>query len=307
MPTPDPSSHVPGALGSRLRLLAAAALFSSGGAAVKSVELTGWQVASFRSGIATIIFLLLLPEVRRRPPLKVLAAGAVYAVTMVLFVLSNKLTTAASAIYLQATAPLWVVLLSPWFLGERVRGRDVVYMLVLAVGLCCFFVGIEPVSTTAPNPLLGNVLAALSGFSWAVTIMALRALGRSSGEGGDGGSWGPASALWGSIFASLGCLPLALPLGPTRAQDWLIVGFLGVFQIAVAYIFLLRGIERVPALEASLLLLLEPVLNPVWAWAVHGERPGAWSLGGGAILLVATLVKTWLDSRPVRPPLAEVP
>lgn len=294
MPTSNLSSHVQGALSSRLRLLAAAALFSSGGAAVKSVELTGWQVASFRSAVATIVFLLVLPEARRRPTLKVLAAGAVYAITMVLFVLSNKLTTAASAIFLQATAPLWVVLLSPWFLGERVRGRDVVYMLVLAGGLVCFFVGIDPVSTTAPNPLLGNVLAALSGLSWAVTIMALRALGRGSGEGG---SWGPASALWGSIFASLGCLPLALPLGSVRAQDWLVVGFLGIFQIALAYVFLLRGIERVPALEASLLLLLEPVLNPVWAWIVHGERPGAWSLAGGAILLVATLVKTWLDSR----------
>jgi len=304
MPTPDPSSHAPGALSSRLRVLAAAALFSSGGAAIKSVTLTAWQVASFRSAIATIAFLLLLPEARRRPTPKVLAAGAVYAATMVLFVLSNKLTTAASAIFLQATAPLWVVLLSPWFLGERVRGRDVVYMLVLSVGLVCFFVGIDPVSTTAPNPLLGNVLAALSGLSWAVTIMALRALGRAAGEGG---SWGPASALWGSIFASLGCLPLALPLGPTRAQDWLVVSFLGVFQIALAYVFLLRGIERVPALEASLLLLLEPVLNPVWAWIVHGERPGTWSLTGGVILLVATLVKTWLDSRPARPPLAEVP
>lgn len=298
------SPHIPGALSSRLRVLAAAALFSSGGAAIKSATLTAWQVASFRSAVAAIVFLLLLPEARRRPTPKVLAAGAVYATTMVLFVLSNKLTTAASAIFLQATAPLWVVLLSPWFLGERVRGRDMVYMLVLAAGLGCFFVGIDPASTTAPNPLLGNVLATLSGLSWGLTIMALRALGRG---GGEGGSWGPASALWGSLFAFLGCLPLALPLGPTTAQDWLIVSFLGVFQIALAYVFLLRGLESVPALEASLLLLLEPVLNPIWAWIVHGERPGAWSLAGGAVLLLATTVKTWLDARPVRPPRAEAP
>jgi drug/metabolite transporter, DME family len=293
-----PTSPPPGALGARLRVLAAAALFSSGGAAIKAVHLTAWQVASFRSGVATIVFLLLLPETRRRPTLRVLGVGAVYAVTMILFVQSNKLTTAASAIFLQATAPLWVVLLSPWLLGERVRGRDLVYMAVLALGLGCFFVGLDPVSATAPNPLLGNLLATLSGLTWALTIMGLRALGRGDGEGGEGENWGPASALWGSIFAFLGCLPMALPVGPGSAADWLTIGYLGVFQIAVAYIFLLRGIRRVSAVEASLLLLLEPVLNPIWAWIVHGERPGAWSLAGGAILLIATAVKTWLDTRP---------
>jgi len=298
MPGPGPrSSHAPGALGSRLRVLAAAALFSSGGAAIKAVQLTAWQVASFRSGIAILAFLLLLPETRRRPTLRVLGVGAAYASTMILFVQANKLTTAASAIFPQATAPLWVVLLSPWLLGERIRGRDVAYMAVLAVGLACFFVGIDPASATAPNPFLGNVLASLSGLTWAFTIMGLRALGRNSAEEG---SWGPAAALWGSIFACLACLPLALPLGPSTPRDWLVVGYLGVFQIAVAYVFLLRGIERVPAVEASLLLLLEPVLNPVWAWIVHGETPGAWSLTGGAILLLATAVKSWIDTRPTR-------
>ncbi|HBL31379.1 MAG TPA: hypothetical protein DD490_31520, partial [Acidobacteria bacterium] len=87
------------------------------------------------------------------------------------------------------------------------------------------------------------------------------------------------------------------PVASRRRPDRWILSFLGVFQIALAYIFLLRGIARVPAVEASLLLLLEPVLNPVWAWIVHGERPGVWSLLGGAILLSATLVKTWLDAR----------
>ena len=287
--------HAPSVLGARLRVLAAAALFSSGGAAVKAVQLTGWQVACFRSLVATFAFLLLLPEARRWPPPRVLAIASVYSITMILFVLSNKLTTAASAIFLQATAPLWVVLLSPWLLGERVRGRDMVYMGVLAGGLACFFVGLEPATATATNPLLGNVMATLSGLTWALTIMGLRSLGRAGGT--EGQSWGPASALWGSIITVACCLPFALPLGPTRGQDWLVVGYLGVFQIAIAYVFLLRGIVKVRALEASLLLLLEPVLNPIWAWAVHGEEPGAWSIAGGVILLLATIVKSWVDAR----------
>jgi DME family drug/metabolite transporter len=297
MPPPI-DAHAPSVLGARLRVLAAAALFSSGGAAVKAVELTGWQVACFRSLVATLAFLLLLPEARRWPPPRVLAIASVYSITMILFVLSNKLTTAASAIFLQATAPLWVVLLSPWLLGERVRGRDVVYMGVLAGGLACFFVGLEPATATATNPLLGNVMATLSGLTWALTIMGLRSLGRAGGKDGtEGESWGPASALWGSIITVACCLPFALPLGPTRGQDWLVVGYLGVFQIAIAYVFLLRGIVNVRALEASLLLLLEPVLNPIWAWAVHGEEPGAWSIAGGVILLLATIVKSWVDAR----------
>lgn len=284
----------PSPLSARLKVLAAAALFSSGGAVIKAIGFSGWQVSSFRSGVAVIALFLLMPEARRRPTLKVMAVGFSYASTMILFVLSNKLTTAASAIFLQSTAPLYVLLLSPWLLQEKVRPRDLAYMAVLGAGLGLFFVGLDPVSVTAPNPLLGNVLALLSGVFWAATVMGLRALGRGAGEEG---SWGPAAALWGSVLAFSMCLPMALPVTQSRPVDWLLIGFLGVFQIAVAYIFLLRGLENVRALEASLLLLLEPVLNPVWAWLAHGERPGAWSLTGGAIILLSTVVKSVLDTR----------
>ncbi|MEA2603733.1 MAG: hypothetical protein QOF89_4725 [Acidobacteriota bacterium] len=290
MPT-VPVSPTP--LSSRLKVLAAAALFSSGGAAIKAVHLAGWQVACLRSAIAALALLVLVREVRRRPNLRVLAVGLAYASTMILFVLANKLTTAAGAIYLQSTAPLYVLLLSPWLLKEPIRGRDVIYMVVLALGLGLFFVGLDPVSATAPNPLLGNVLSLVSGVTWALTIMGLRSLGRSAGEG----SWAPASAFWGNVFAALACLPLALPVTASRPTDWVILGYLGVFQIAIAYLVLLRGLERVGAFEASLLLLLEPVLNPIWAWLVHGERPGAWSLAGGGVIIFATVVKSWVDGR----------
>jgi drug/metabolite transporter (DMT)-like permease len=277
------------ALAPRLQVLAAAALFSTGGAIVKGIGLNGWQVASFRSAVAVLAFLLLLPDARRRPTLRVLAVGAAYAATMILFVQSTKLTTAASAIFLQATAPLYVLLLSPWVLRERIHLPDLLYMGALGLGLSTFFIGIDPISATAPNPLLGNILAALSGLTWALTVMGLRALGRG------GNDWGPAAALWGSVFAFLFCLAPALPVGESRPSDWLGIVFLGLFQIALAYVFLIRGVRRVPALEASLLLLLEPVLNPIWAWLAHGERPGSWSLAGGALILAATVARTWWD------------
>lgn len=291
------TSPAPTPLPSRLQVLAAAALFSSGGALIKAVHFGGWQVASFRSMVAAVALFLLLREVRRRPTLRVLGIGVAYALTMILFVLSNKLTTSASAIYLQSTAPLYVLLLSPWLLHERIRARDVAFMGALAVGLGLFFVGFDPVSVTAPNPPLGNVLALASGVAWALTIMGLRDLGKRGDS--QGGSWAPAAALWGNVFAALGCLPMALamPLEQAGPTDWLLVAVLGVFQISLAYVFLLRGLEKVGAFEASLLLLLEPVLNPIWAWLVHGEKPGAWSMVGGAVILLSTVVKSWADSR----------
>jgi DME family drug/metabolite transporter len=281
----------PTPLVSRLEVLAAAALFSSGGAVIKAVHLVGWQVAFLRSLIAAVTLLVLMKEVRRRPTLKVLGVGLAYAGTLILFVLANKLTTSASAIYLQSTAPLYVLLLSPWLLRERIRGRDLLFMIALAVGLGLFFVGFDPVSATSPNPKLGNVLATASGLTWALTVMGLRALGR----GGE--SWGPAAAFWGNVFAGLLCLPFALPIAAVRPLDWALIGYLGIFQIGVAYLFLIRGLEKVSAFEASLLLLLEPVLNPIWTWLVHGERPGAWSIAGAAVILAATVVKSVVDAR----------
>ena len=282
------------AFSSRLRVLAAAALFSSGGAAIKAASLNAWQVAGFRSAVAAVALLLMMPESRRRPTPRVLLVGVAYATTMVLFVMSNKLTTSASAIFLQSTAPLHVLLLSPWLLKERVRRADLVYMGVLALGLASFFVGLDPVSATAPNPALGNVLATLSGVTWALTVMGLRAVGRG------GFDWSPAASVWGNVIACVICLPVALPVESSRPVDWLVIAYLGVFQIALAYVFLIRGLRHVTALEASLLLLLEPVLNPIWAWMAHGERPGAWSLAGGLLILLATLAKSAWDARRAR-------
>ncbi len=277
----------------RLGVLAAAALFSTGGAVIKAIDLTGWQVASLRSGLAALTVLLLMPESRRGLSRHAAAVGVAYAATLVLFVQANKLTTAASAIFLQSTAPLYVLLLAPWLLRERVRRSDLGLMAALAVGMAFFFLGLDRASATAPRPLLGNVLAAAAGLTWALTVMGLRALGR---EGGSGAAAG--AALAGNALTAFACLPLALPLAGADGGDWAGVAFLGVVQVGLAYFFLTRALTRVPAFEASLLLLLEPVLNPIWAWLAHGERPGGWSLAGGVLILAATATKTWLDARP---------
>jgi drug/metabolite transporter (DMT)-like permease len=274
----------------RLQILGAALLFSTGGAAIKACTLTSWQVAAFRSGLAALVLFMAMPGWRRFWRPSTLAVGVAYAATMVLYVTGNKLTTAANTIFLQSTAPIYLLLLGPWFLKEPVRRNDLVFTATLALGLGLFFVGHEQPSATAPEPFLGNILGALAGLSWAVTILGLRWLGRDKTAGAEAAG---AAVLAGNLIACAACLPMALPVLHSRPADWLIVGYLGVFQIGLAYAWLTIGVRRVPALETSLLLLLEPVLNALWAWLIHLERPGPWSLAGCLVILLATLARTF--------------
>ena len=276
-----------GGLRARLAIVGAAVLFSSGGAAIKATTLTGWQVACLRSAVAAVAVLIMLPAARTGWGVMPVVVGVGYAATMILFVLANKLTTAANTIYLQATAPIYLVIIGPLLLKEPLRRRDLVFMGALAVGLAFFFVGTEPGSRTAPDPSTGNTLAVLSGLCWALAVSGLRYMGRSGGSAGGAG----AAVVAGNLIASLVCLPMALPIAHLSAQDAAVISFLGIFQIGLAYVLLTSGLERVGAFEASLLLLGEPVLNPLWAWLVHGERPRGWSVAGGAIIVGATVFK----------------
>jgi drug/metabolite transporter (DMT)-like permease len=223
--------------------------------------------------------------------------GAAYAATLVLFVLANRLTTAANTIFLQSTAPLYLLLLGPWLLHEPVRRRDALTMAAVGTGLVLFFVGTEQPAATAPDPARGNILATLSGVCWALTLVGLRWMGRSAADGGLN------AVTIGNLIAFAACLPLALPLGPHAPADWGTIIYLGVVQIGLAYVLVTRALTALPVFEASLILLLEPALNPVITWLVHGETPGAWALAGGVIILTATTLKAWADTRldPVPP------
>lgn len=280
----------------RWQLLGAAALFSTGGAVIKACSLTGWQVGGLRSGIAVLAFLAIVPEARRVPRPKELFVALAYAACLVAFVLSNKLTTAADAIFLQSSAPLYVLLLGPLFLHEKIARRDLAVMGVVAIGIALFFVdqmtgGGASASATAPNPSLGRWVALASGVAWALTMVGLRWLG-ARGEGG-----GATAVVAGNALAALVCAPFALPISVMSTHDLGLVLFLGVFQIALAYKLVTRAMQVVPAFEATVILLVEPVFNPLWAWIVHSERPTAWALAGGAVILGATLYKTWSDAR----------
>jgi drug/metabolite transporter (DMT)-like permease len=138
----------------------------------------------------------------------------------------------------------------------------------------------------------GNILAAASGFTWALTVMGLRWLGSDERRGSSF-----AAMVSGNGLVFVACLPLALPVVSATALDWGAVVFLGTVQIGLAYMLLATGIRTVTALEASLLLLVEPALNPIWSWMVHGESPSVWALAGAVVIFGATTLRTWFESR----------
>ncbi len=276
-----------------LKVIAAAALFSTGGAAIKACSLTGMQVAGLRSGIAALTLLVLLPAARRRWSASTLVIGATYAATLISYVLANKLTTAAGTIFLQSTAPLYLLLLGPWLLREPVHRRDIAFIASIAIGMVMFFVGTDAPLATAPDPFLGNIFGALSGILWALTLTGFRWVAREHREAGSAA----VLAFAGNLLVALACLPSLIPLPAFTAADLAVIPYLGIFQIGLAYVFLVGGIRHVHALTASLLLLIEPVLNPIWAWLFQSEIPGPWTLTGGCIILATTTVKALTDTR----------
>lgn len=304
MPTDtDATVHAPRfELAGRASLAIAALLFSTGGAAIKALPFSGFTVAALRSSVAVIAIFLFLPAARRlrdHSAWRLLGVGAAYATTMILFVLANKQTTSANTIFLQSTAPLYLALLAPFVLKEKIARRDLLFMATLAGGLALFFLGQEEPRSSAPNPRLGNLLAAIAGVSWALTLLGLRFLARPGAPGA--GSAAAAAVGVGNLLATAIALPLAWPLPELDVQSAAIVVYLGVFQIGLAYVLLTKGLARVSALEASLFLLLEPVLNPFFAFAVHGEAPTGFALLGCAVILAATIARS-LSRAPNAPP-----
>jgi drug/metabolite transporter (DMT)-like permease len=278
----------------RLLAVAAALLFSTGGAAIKTGAFTGMQVSSIRAGIAAATLLLVVRR-RMRWSWAAWGIGAVYAATLTLFVNATKLTTAANAIFFQSTAPLYIVILGPALLGERLRRQDVAYMAAVATGLMLCFLARPSATATAPDPATGNVLGIICSVTWALTLLGLRWAERTRA------GIGLSAVVAGNVLACLAVLPFIWPLPEASPIEWATLVYLGVFQIALAYVCLTRAMAHLSALEVSLLLLLEPVLNPVWTWLVRGERPGAWVLVGGAVIIAATAIKAVRDSRPAAP------
>jgi drug/metabolite transporter, DME family len=208
-------------------------------------------------------------------------------------VVATKLTTSANAIFLQSTAPLYMLALGPAVLGEKTRRVDMMIFAGIAAGVVILLRGSPAATSSAGYPALGNLIALFAGFTWALTLTGLRWLGKRDADP----AAATATVVIGNLIAFVTCLPMALPMHEVRAFDAEVLVYLGVFQIALAYVCLTRSVRRVPGFEAATLLLLEPVFNPLWTWMVRGERPGLSAMAGGALILAAALGGTWWKTR----------
>jgi drug/metabolite transporter, DME family len=274
--------------------LVTAALFASGGALIKLCEFPSLQRAGLRAAIAALTVFALLPEARRWPSARMAWIAPAYFGATVLFVVANSLTTAANAIFLQSAAPLWIVLLGPWLIGERPQRGDLVTLLGVSTGMALFFLAPTATQRTAPDPRLGDWIAVVSGVSYALLLLGMRWLARTDAAA-------PCAAVaWGNVFTC----PLALALMPAFGQswsngtprDWLTIAVLGVFQVGLAYALLVRAIPQVAALRVALIMMVEPVLNTLVAFLVHGEVPH-WLAASGGVVILATIAGTSLLQR----------
>ncbi|MBK8101512.1 MAG: DMT family transporter [Planctomycetes bacterium] len=278
-----------------VRLLLAGSLFATGGALIKLCGFPSLERAGVRAIFAALTLFVLLPPARRWPSRRILPLMLPYFGATVLFVVANTLTTAANAIFLQATAPLWVSLGGLVLLRERPSRIDLLVLVCIAFGMTLFFLAPAEASATAPDPRLGDWLAIGSGVSFGLLLIGFRWLGR---QGQDEQC---AAVAWGNLLTA----PLALSLAPLlgqelivgTAQDWTVIAVMGVFQVGLAYSLLVRAMPHVPAVQASLLLMIEPALNPVIAFGVHGERPHVLAIAGGVVIIAAVVLGSVLTAR----------
>ena len=251
-------------------LIITAVLWSTSGLFVKILDWQPVAILAGRSLFAAIVFLIYLRRIPTRFGLWQLLAAAMFILTQFLFITSTKLTTAANSIFLQYTGPIYVILLAYWFLGEKPSRTDWFAMLVIFIGLTLFFG--DELST---DGFYGNLLAILSGVTGAIMMVSFRAQ--------KNGNPAESNLIAFLVTASFG-FPFILKETWT-VNSWLILAFLGIFQIGVAFIFFTKGIKHIPALEANLIGTLEPVLNPIWVFLFYGESMGAFALLGGLVVL----------------------
>jgi drug/metabolite transporter, DME family len=276
-------------------IVGAATLWSSGGVGIKSIPAHPLVTAGWRSFFAIPVLIALggMRNTRisdiRRPAF--LATSLAYATTLILFVSATRLTTAANAILLQYTAPVWVMALSVPLLHEKLCRRDYLVAAGCILGLVFFFL-----DRLTFAGLLGNIFAMLTGFTLACLIVGLRHHGTQEGQ-----STAVSTVLLGNLFCVIVCSPwMKSGMQTLRGRDWSILVFLGALQIAVPYVMFAAGLRHLPALRATLLAFAEPILNPVWVMLGTGEFPGTGAVAGGCVILTCLVADAVLRQKQLR-------
>lgn len=275
-------------------VLLAVLLWSTGGLFIKITTLDAFSVNLGRAFFAALtVGIFVISRRGLRFDWFTLLSSFFYAGTLTCFVLANKNTTAANAIFLQYTAPVYILIFAPFILKEKFRASDLLTVVLCLIGMSLFF--LEPQNSAnrlAENVFAGNIAGLISGIFLGLYFVLLRHP-RSM-------KLNPSlSVVYGNVIIVLVMIPIVLsdPPAPT-VRDLLAISYLGIFQIGIAYIFFTYGVVRgVRSLDASIIGFIEPLLNPVWVLIFVGERPGMWAVTGGLIIISAVVFHTLRQNR----------
>ena len=249
---------------------------------IKLTSLDAYQVTFFRSLLAGLTVLIITRRNGLRINLFGLMSSAIYATLLFLFVWATKHGTSANAIFLQYTAPIYILIFSPFLIGEKFHWQDLITIALCIGGMSLFFVG--QLDTSA---YMANIAALGSGIFLGLYIMLLRhprAAGMNS----------TITVIYGNLLLALVTLPSGIEsLSTITWLDAAAVGFLGIFQIGLSYILFIKGVTGgTRPLDASIIGFIEPILNPVWVFLFVGERPSNWAILGGSIILATVIFHT---------------
>lgn len=259
-----------------------AILWSSGGLFIKLISLNSMELSFFRCAIAAVVFALMFRKrVLRLNPLALLNSFA-YAAVLILFVIATKTTTAANAIFLQSTAPIYVLIFEPLLTKTKWERINIITIGVCFVGMILFFMG-----DLTPGDIKGNISALLAGVAFATFFLGMKK---------NDPKYGESSIFYGNVIVALICIPFVTGLSSISLQDFAMVSFLGIFQIAFAYALFSYGLKRIIAVEASIISMFEPVLNPIWVFIGYGEVPSFYAIIGGLIIITAITVRTLISN-----------
>jgi drug/metabolite transporter (DMT)-like permease len=261
-----------------LYVFTAALLWSSGGLFIKLISLSAMNLSFFRCSIAAITFALIFKKRILLVNKLSIINSLFYAVVLITFVIATKTTTAANAIFLQATAPIYVLIFEPLLNKSRYETINILTVGVCILGMILFFVG-----KLEPGHLEGNFIALISGITFAALFLGMKQNDQ---------QYQQSTIFWGNILVAIICVPFLFSMEVITIKDLWMVTFLGVFQIAVAYAFFASGLKRILAVEASIISLVEPVFNPVWVFLGYGEIPSLTAIIGGLIILGAIVVRS---------------
>ena len=255
-------------------------MWSLGGLLIKSIPWPPLAISGMRGGIAAVIIYIYSRNDKITITKDKIIAACFYTLVVTLFVMANKLTTAGNAILLQYTAPVYVALFGYMFLGERSTFVDWATIMILLLGLTLFFF-----DDLSFDGYLGNVLAILSGMSFAGLTLLLRKQKDDSPSD---------SILLGNILTLVIGLPVIVGDTEFDLNSIILILLLGVLQLGIPYILYTTAIKHVTALDAIIFPIIEPILNPILVFIVLGETLGAWSVFGGALVLSGVILRAIL-------------